>query len=113
MAIVLAVVPSGVFAGDSSTTVSIQVSQRLIVVATPTNPTVACNDPAGEVVAAIAVTGGNGKPITLGMTGATTDFALSGSTPPANVVIAPGGITVDSCSTTLPATETVTITATQ
>jgi hypothetical protein len=90
---------------------------KLAVVFNPTSASITCDSPAGTVLSAVTTTGGNQKPITLTMTGDTTDFALSATAPPANVVVASAGITSSgsSCPTVTSAgiTDTVTVTATQ
>src|SRR5271165_2076440 len=75
----------------------------------PSSATEACNVPGGTVVSTVSVSGGDGNPITLSMTGNTTDFVLSATTPPANVVVAPGGVILADCNKSY----TNTITATQ
>jgi hypothetical protein len=59
----------------------------LVVSFSPTTVKVACDVPAGTVVATVSTEGGNGKPITPVLSG-TTDFVLSGW----NVVVAHAGI---------------------
>ena len=75
----------------------------------PSSATEACNVPGGTVISTVSISGGDGNPITLSMTGNTTDFALSATTPPANVVVAPGGVILADCNKSY----TNTITATQ
>jgi len=64
-----------------------------------------CSVLPGTVVASINLSGGDGSPISLGMTGDAGDFAISGS----NVVVGKSGITPSRCGTV----QTVTITARQ
>lgn len=105
-------------AGSGVGTVTIKISPPppppLVVVFTPANPSLTCNAPAGAVVSALSVTGGDGNPVTYTATGGdTTDFAVSG----ANVVVGPNGITStgSSCATIAAGgtTDTVTVTASQ
>jgi len=99
-------------AASVSGTLSITVSPApapLAITMSPSSATEACNVAAGMVVSAISVTGGDGKPNTLSMTGDTTDFSLSSATPPANMVVASGGIAPADCAKSF----TNTITATQ
>ena len=93
----------------------IKVNPALALAFNPSAPSIACNVPGGTLVAAITASGGDGNPITLSITGDTTDFALSATTLPANVIVASGGITSASgkCPLTAPVTETVTINASQ
>ena len=76
---------------------------------TPSAPNLACGAAAGSVVAAINVSGGDGKPVSVSMTGDTTDFALSATALPANVIVGPNGIAATSCG----ANQAVMISATQ
>src|SRR5271163_2850975 len=86
-------------AASVSGTLSITVSPpALALVLSPSSATEACNVAAGTVIPAISVTGGDGNAITLSMTGDMTDFSLSSTTPPANVVVASGGITSADCA---------------
>jgi hypothetical protein len=61
--------------------------------------------PPGTSVASINLSGGDGNPISLGMTGDTTDFAISGS----KIVVSKSGIAPGHCR----AVYTVTVKATQ
>jgi hypothetical protein len=92
-------------AASVSATLSVTVQAPLAVVFTPATPTIACSTPAGTVVSALSVTGGDGNAVTWSLAGDTTDFALSGS----NLVVSSGGIT----SADSGKTDTVTVTATQ
>jgi hypothetical protein len=64
----------------------------LVVMFSPLSPTVRASAAPGTVVAAITVSGGNGNPVTLALSGDTTDFALSALVPPASLVVGPNGI---------------------
>ena len=104
----LAFISPPVAAASVSATLSITVqpaSAPLTISFSPLNPTEACTVAAGTVVSTVSTSGGDGNPVTLSMTGDTTDFVLSGS----NVVVGPNGITLADCGMT----ETVTVTATQ
>jgi len=65
----------------------------------------------GTVVSKITTIGGKNTAVTLALSGDTTDFALSATTVPANLVVAPGGISSSQCPAG--ATDSITITATQ
>ena len=93
----------------------IKVNPALALAFNPSAPSIDCNIPGGTVVADITSTGGDGNPITLSISGDTTDFALSATALPANVIVASGGITsaTGKCPITTPVTETVTINASQ
>ena len=96
-------------AASVSGTLSITVSPApLAISVSPSSATEACSVAAGTVVSAINVTGGDGNAITLSMTGDTTDFVLSATTPPANVVVGPSGVAMADCGKTF--TNTVTTT---
>ena len=93
----------------------IKVNPALALAFNPSAPSIDCNIPGGTLVAQIIPSGGDGNPITLGITGDTTDFALSATTAPANVIVASGGITsaTGKCPLAAAVTETVTINASQ
>ena len=100
----------------ASATVSIVVKPPLAIVFTPPSPvTINCppsgNFPAGTVVTAVTTTGGDGQPVTLSLSGDTADFALSATSPPANIITGTSGVA--GCSGTANVTDTVTITGTQ
>ena len=69
----------------------------------------------GTVVSKITTIGGHNTTVTLALSGDTTDFVLSSTTTtatvPANLVVAPGGISSSECPGG--AVDSVTITATQ
>ena len=114
IAILLAAVPTLAHAGSVSAPLTVTINPAFAVAATPPAPVIECNNPAGTVVAAITVSGGNGKPVTLAMTGDTTDFALSGN----SIVIGSSGLkSPDLACSAIPAgggvTKVVTITASQ
>lgn len=115
-AIIMTAISSG-DARSASGTLPVNVHAKLSVVFTPASASANCDDAPGTILAVVNVTGGNGKPVTLVPSGDITDFALSATTPPANVVIAPGGIvTAGSSCATIPAagvTDLITVTATQ
>jgi len=94
-----------------SSTLSVTVFPQYGLSFSPANPTIPCNIPGGTVVAAVVVSGGDGNPTTLSISGDTTDFTLSGS----NIVVVPGGITSASgkCPLVASVVETVTVNATQ
>jgi hypothetical protein len=102
---------------------AVSVSGKLQVIITsvpllgfnPPNPSVPCSIPAGTPISAVAVTGGNGNPITLGISDPTSSFVLDGTTPPANVIPGPNGLAAAACPAAgAPSiTDIVTITATQ
>lgn len=102
---------------SASGTLNVSVRGKLAVVLNPTSTTITCDIAPGTVLSAVTTTGGNQKPITLTLTGDTTDFALSATTPPANIVVAPGGLTSNgsSCATISAAgvTDIATVTAAQ
>ena len=81
----------------------------LMVSLNPSSVTEDCYAAGSSAVSAVSVSGGNGNPITLSMTGNTTDFALSATTLPANVIVVSGGILFADCGQLY----TNTITATQ
>jgi hypothetical protein len=83
------------------------------IIFTPAYPTFLCSalPPPGTVVSKITTIGGHNTAVTLALSGDTTDFALSATTVPANLVVAPGGISSSQCPGG--AVDTVTITATQ
>jgi hypothetical protein len=92
-------------------------SGALAVTVNPTSVTEPCNAAAGLTISNVAVSGGNGQPVTLSLTAGGTDFALDSFSPPAHVTIGASGITTSgfACGS-LPgggANETVTVTATQ
>ena len=84
---------------------NIIVGSPLAVVFTPITPSIACSAAPGTVVSAVTTTGGNSNPVTLAMTGDTTDFTLTAG----KIVVAAAGITTSGCGKT----DTITITATQ
>ena len=97
-------------AASVSATLSITIQPgALMALLNPSSATEACNVAGGTVVSTVSVSGGDGNAITLSMTGNTTDFALSATAPPANVVVAPGGVILADCNKSY----TNTITATQ
>jgi hypothetical protein len=97
---------SPAFAGTATGSLEVTIQAPFAEVCTPGAPTIACNAPAGTVVAAITTTGGDGNTATFTATGGdTTDFAVSGS----NVVVGPNGIAAADCGKT----NNLTITATQ
>src|SRR5271165_6050850 len=97
-------------AANVAATLSITIQPgALMALLNPSSATEACTVAGGTVVSTVSVSGGDGNAITLSMTGNTTDFALSSTTPPANVVVAPGGIILADCGKSY----TNTITATQ
>jgi hypothetical protein len=81
----------------------------LTLFVSPPAPTIICTLPGGAVVAQITTAGGDGNPISLSLTGDTTDFVLSGIAPPANVLVAPTNISPTVCGDVV----NVTVTATQ
>ncbi len=86
-------------------------SAALALILTPDPAFVPCDSHPGATVSVASVTGGNANPVVLSLTaGDLTDFALSGSAPPANIVIAPGGLPIDYCNTLPHLTATVTAT---
>ena len=103
----------GAVAATVSTTgqLSITVFNPPIVSFNPANPQVVCNAAPGTQVAAVTVSGGDGKAITQTLSGDTTDFALTGG----NVVVGTNGIAASSCPVppALTAPQSVTVTATQ
>ncbi len=98
---------------QGSHTVTVQlpvtVKQKFTLVVTPPAPTITCETAPGTVVAGITVQGGSGNPVALTISGDTTDFALSATTVPANIVVAAGGIALTDCGVV----NNVTITGTQ
>src|SRR5271165_3072394 len=97
-------------AANVGTTLTITIQPgALMALLNPSSATEACSVAGGTVVSTVSVSGGDGNPITLSMTGNTTDFVLSATTPPANVVVAPGGVILADCNKSY----TNTITATQ
>lgn len=101
-------------AGTVSGTVSISIEPALVMVLNPSSALLACEAPAGTLISAISVAGGDGKPSALALSGGTASFVLSGTTSPANVVIAPGGILPADCpSGATPSMQNVLVTATQ
>src|SRR5271166_6217004 len=70
----------------------------LILLLNPSSTIEECFIPGGTVVSTVDASGGDGNAITLSMTGNTTDFALSSTTPPANVVVVPAGILLADCN---------------
>lgn len=95
--------------GGISVTISPPVPP-LVETINPAATTIACETPPGTTVGTATVSGGTGGAITLTLSGDTTDFALSGTTPPANVVVAPGGIIAADCDNMV---HLVTVTASQ
>lgn len=98
-------------AGSVTGTVTITIQPAFKLVFTAAAPTIACNAPAGTVVAALGTTGGDGNASTFTATGGdTSDFTVNGT----NVVVGPNGIAAANCP---PAnqtnTENLTVTATQ
>lgn len=81
----------------------------LSISASPSAPNIGCALAPGSTVATVSTLGGNGRPITLTMTGDTLDFMLSGIRPPADVVVAPGGVVSADCGMV----ESVAVRATQ
>jgi hypothetical protein len=76
----------------------------------PPAPSIACEAAPGSVVSSLVPSGGNGSPITYSpLSGDTADFRLSSTSPPANVIVGPSGITPANCGTTM----SVSVTATQ
>jgi hypothetical protein len=76
----------------------------------PPSPSIACEAAPGSVVSSLVPSGGNGNPITYSpLSGDTADFRLSSTSPPANVIVGPSGITPANCGTT----SSVDVTATQ
>lgn len=102
-------------AASGSLDVTIQIDPALSVTASAP-ATLVCDAAAGTVVSHITTAGSGAGSATLGLTGDTTDFALSATTAPADLVVAAGGITSNGLScATIPAgggTASVTITAT-
>jgi hypothetical protein len=89
---------SSAWAGSVTGTLPITIQAPLAVVFTPAEGMIACNAPAGAVVSAISVTGGDGNPATFTASGGdTSDFAVSGS----NVVVGANGIAAAHCGQTL------------
>jgi hypothetical protein len=104
----------GAFAAgiSASSNLTITVTGVPIIGFSPNNPTLSCTLAAGTVVSSISVTGGDGGPITLALSGDTTNFALSGTVPPANVIVGPNGTACPVAPATS-ITDIVTVTATQ
>jgi hypothetical protein len=96
---------SPALAGSVTSTLPITVQAPLAIVFTPASPTIPCSAPAGTVVSALSLTGGDGNTPTWGIAGDTTDFALSG----ANIVVGTNAIASADCGKT----NNVSITATQ
>lgn len=92
-----------------TSTLTIVINAPLAISFSPANPTINCNAAAGTVVSAISQSGGDANPVTVSISGDTTDFALSATTLPANVIVGTNGIAAADCGKT----NTVTITATQ
>ena len=96
---------------------TIKIYSPLAIVLTPVAPSIPCNSPAGAVVAIVTTTGGDGNPVTLTLSGDTTDFGLQGTPPilaPANLVVAAGGTIPTDCSIDPGSImDSVTVTATQ
>jgi hypothetical protein len=97
---------------STSSNLTITVTGVPIIGFSPNNPMISCTLAAGTVVSAVSITGGDGQPITLALSSDTTDFALSGTAPPANVIVGPNGITCPVAPATS-TTDIVTVTATQ
>lgn len=106
----LAGVP-GARAASSSGALSIIVTVPFAIGFSPSNPTEACEVPAGTVVSNLTLAGGDGQPAAWTLAGDTEDFALgSAASGLANtVVVGPNGIAAANCGKT----DTVTVTATQ
>jgi len=81
------------FAASIGTPLKVTVYPALVVTFSPATAKVPCDTPPGTVVATVMTKGGNGKPITLVLSG-TTNFALQG----ANLVVARAGIAAADCS---------------
>ena len=83
------------------------------IIFSPAYPVFLCASlpPAGQLVSRISTIGGKNTAVTLALSGDTTDFVLSSTTAPANLNVAPAGISSSQCPGG--ATDTVTVTATQ
>jgi hypothetical protein len=109
----VATIAAGLGLGAKPVDPAVLVGAPFTIIFSPAYPVFLCSalPPAGTVVSKITTIGGKNTAVTLSLAGDTTDFVLSATTVPANLVIAPGGISSFQCPGG--AIDTVTITATQ
>jgi hypothetical protein len=109
----VATIAAGLGLGAKPVDPAVLAAAPFTIIFSPAYPTYSCSalPPPGTVVSKITTIGGKNVPVTLALAGDTTDFVLSATTVPANLVIAPGGISSSQCPGG--AIDTVTVTATQ
>ena len=109
----VATIAAGLGLGAKPVDPAVLAAAPFTIIFSPAYPTYSCSalPIPGTVVSKITTIGGKASPVTLSLAGDMTDFALSATTVPANLVVAPGGISSSLCPAG--ATDSITITATQ
>jgi hypothetical protein len=108
-----ATIAAGLGLGAKPVDPAVLAAAPFTIIFSPAYPSFPCSSlpPPGTVISKITTIGGKASPVTLSLAGDMTDFALSATTVPANLVVAPGGISSSQCPAG--AVDTVTVTATQ
>jgi hypothetical protein len=109
----VAIIAAGLGLGAKPADPTVLAAAGFTIIFSPAYPQFLCSalPPAGTVVSKITTIGGKNTAVTLTLSGDTTDFVLSATTVPANLVVAPGGISSSQCPAG--AVDSVTVTATQ
>jgi hypothetical protein len=109
----VATIAAGLGLGAKPADPAVLAAAPFTIIFSPAYPVFSCASlpPAGTVVSKITTIGGHNTPVTLTLSGDTTDFVLSTTTVPANLTVAPTGISSSHCPAG--AVDTVTVTATQ
>ena len=109
----VAAIAAGLGLGAKPVDPAVLAAAPFTIIFSPAYPTYSCSalPIPGTVVSKITTIGGKNTAVTLALSGDTTDFALSATTVPANLIVASGGISSSQCPAG--AVDSVTVTATQ